>query len=90
MRTHTKSIYAKLGVNSRRAAVRRAEELNLLSRKPPQLTLLTRLRRWWAGLTTGRSAGVITSLTTSGDVGSPDPVLAFDHTDEQPGTPPGR
>jgi LuxR family transcriptional regulator, maltose regulon positive regulatory protein len=30
MRTHTKSIYAKLGVNSRRAAVRRAEELHLL------------------------------------------------------------
>ena len=32
MRTHTKSIYAKLGVNSRRAAVRQAEELDLLSR----------------------------------------------------------
>ena len=32
MRTHTKNIYAKLGVNSRRAAVRRAEELDLLSR----------------------------------------------------------
>jgi LuxR family maltose regulon positive regulatory protein len=31
MRTHTKSIYAKLGVNSRRAAVRRAEDLDLLS-----------------------------------------------------------
>ncbi len=30
MRTHTKSIYSKLGVNTRRAAVRRAEELNLL------------------------------------------------------------
>ncbi len=30
MRTHTKNIYAKLGVNSRRTAVRRAEELNLL------------------------------------------------------------
>jgi LuxR family maltose regulon positive regulatory protein len=29
MRTHTKSIYTKLGVNSRRAAVRRAEELGL-------------------------------------------------------------
>jgi len=29
IRTHTKSIYAKLGVNSRRAAVRRAEELDL-------------------------------------------------------------
>jgi LuxR family transcriptional regulator, maltose regulon positive regulatory protein len=31
LRTHTKSIYAKLGVNSR-AAVRQAAELNLLSR----------------------------------------------------------
>jgi len=34
MRTHTKSIYSKLGVNNRRAAVRRAEELELLSRTP--------------------------------------------------------
>ncbi|WP_240645722.1 LuxR C-terminal-related transcriptional regulator [Georgenia sp. SYP-B2076] len=32
VRTHTKNIYAKLGVNSRRAAVRRAEELGLLPR----------------------------------------------------------
>ncbi|WP_307427568.1 LuxR C-terminal-related transcriptional regulator [Pseudarthrobacter defluvii] len=31
VRTHTSHIYAKLGVNSRRAAVRRAEELGLLS-----------------------------------------------------------
>jgi LuxR family transcriptional regulator, maltose regulon positive regulatory protein len=30
LRTHTKNIYAKLGVNSRRAAVRQASELNLL------------------------------------------------------------
>ncbi len=29
MRTHTKSIFTKLGVNNRRAAVRRAEELGL-------------------------------------------------------------
>ena len=37
VRTHTKNIYAKLGVNNRRAAVRRAQELDLLSRKtrPP-------------------------------------------------------
>ena len=32
VRTHTQNIYAKLGVNSRRAAVRRAAELGLLSR----------------------------------------------------------
>ena len=32
VRTHTKNIYAKLGVNNRRAAVRRARELDLLSR----------------------------------------------------------
>jgi LuxR family maltose regulon positive regulatory protein len=32
LRTHTKNIYAKLGVNNRRAAVRQAAELNLLSR----------------------------------------------------------
>jgi LuxR family maltose regulon positive regulatory protein len=32
MRTHTRSIFNKLGVSSRRAAVRRAEELDLLSR----------------------------------------------------------
>jgi LuxR family maltose regulon positive regulatory protein len=29
LRTHTNNIYTKLGVNNRRAAVRRAEELDL-------------------------------------------------------------
>ncbi|MBD8065997.1 helix-turn-helix transcriptional regulator [Devosia sp. PTR5] len=33
MRTHTKNIYEKLGVNSRRAAVSRAEELQLMTRR---------------------------------------------------------
>jgi ATP/maltotriose-dependent transcriptional regulator MalT len=32
VRSHTKNIYSKLGVNDRRAAVRRAKELDLLSR----------------------------------------------------------
>jgi LuxR family maltose regulon positive regulatory protein len=32
VRTHTRNIYAKLGVNSRRAAVRRAAEIGLLAR----------------------------------------------------------
>jgi LuxR family maltose regulon positive regulatory protein len=31
VRSHTKSIYAKLGVNSRRAAIRRSEELGILT-----------------------------------------------------------
>jgi LuxR family maltose regulon positive regulatory protein len=31
VRTHTKNIYSKLGVNNRRTAVRRAQELGLMS-----------------------------------------------------------
>ena len=30
LRTHSRNVYAKLGVNSRRAAVRRAAELGLI------------------------------------------------------------
>jgi len=33
MRTHTRNIYEKLGVSGRRAAVSRAEELHLLTRR---------------------------------------------------------
>lgn len=36
MRTHTKNVFEKLGVNNRRSAVHRAEELNLLARNQPQ------------------------------------------------------
>ncbi|HEX3541237.1 MAG TPA: LuxR C-terminal-related transcriptional regulator, partial [Acidimicrobiales bacterium] len=36
MRTHTKNIYAKLGVTNRRAAVRMGQELQLLSRPAPR------------------------------------------------------
>jgi LuxR family maltose regulon positive regulatory protein len=36
VRTHTKNIYAKLGVNNRRAAVRRAAELDLPARGRPR------------------------------------------------------
>ena len=38
VRTHTKNIYAKLGVNNRRAAVRRAEELDLMTQRARPLT----------------------------------------------------
>ena len=34
MRTHTKNIFEKLGVNNRRSALRRAEELHLLAHAP--------------------------------------------------------
>jgi LuxR family maltose regulon positive regulatory protein len=36
VRTHTQRIYTKLGVNNRRAAVRRADELHLLSNSTEQ------------------------------------------------------
>ena len=65
VRTHTKSIYAKLGVNSRRAAVGRAAELGLLARArigapPPDSRT--------------RPPRITTRLTTSGDARSPRPL----------------
>ena len=44
VRTHTKHIYTKLGVNNRRAAVSRAHQLGLLSRRRP-LKITTALTR---------------------------------------------
>ena len=38
VRTHTKNIYAKLGVNNRRSAVRRGEELDLMSARRDRAT----------------------------------------------------
>ena len=61
VRTHTKNIYAKLGVNNRRAAVRRAAELDLL-REPRALT-----RR----VTADRRSKITTAITTCGDARSP-------------------
>jgi LuxR family maltose regulon positive regulatory protein len=45
VRTHTKNIYAKLAVNNRRAAVRRGEELGLLSRGSGRDTTHPAVRR---------------------------------------------
>ncbi len=36
VRTHTQQVYAKLAVTNRRAAVRRAHQLNLFSRNAPR------------------------------------------------------
>ena len=36
MRTHTKNIFEKLGVNNRRSAVHRADDLNLLGHRQPR------------------------------------------------------
>ena len=65
VRTHTKNIYAKLGVNNRRAAVRRAEELDLLPRPP--LTAAHRRRPDHH------------EITRCGDPGSPHPLLPSAH-----------
>ena len=40
VRTHTKNIYAKLGVNNRRAAVHRGEELGLMSARDYRTTVV--------------------------------------------------
>ena len=59
LRTHSRNIFRKLDVTSRRAAVRRADELGLL--------------RDAASLTTG--ADFTTTITTCGDDRSPSPFL---------------
>ena len=69
MRTHTKNIYSKLGVNNRRAAVRRAEELDLLSAD--------------RSASTGRGrARITTSIITCGDARSSHPFLPCDQAKE--------
>ena len=50
VRSHTKNIYAKLGVNNRRAAVRRAEELDLLSRRRDRIPAAAHLTAVASGL----------------------------------------
>ncbi len=67
MRTHTKNIYAKLGVNSRRAAITRAVELGLLCgdripRADPLRSLMASRDRGWESPPL---------LTTRGDACSP-------------------
>ena len=67
VRTHTKNIYAKLGVNNRRAAVRRAEELDLIAaRRPPTRARGVRGRQACAQRTrlTGRMATAPTTAQT--------------------------
>jgi LuxR family maltose regulon positive regulatory protein len=99
MRTHTKNIYAKLGVNSRRAAVRRAEELELLSRTRKQHRRrepFTRRRRTGSPspIQVGRRSGrdhshllpiekITTSITTCGDASSPDGHLSSAQVNER-------
>ena len=79
VRTHTKNIYAKLAVTSRRAAVRRAAELELLPR--PAATAHPRC---------SRAAAIIIPIITCGDAVSPHRLLAFDETRERPKRPPGK
>ena len=58
VRSHTKRIYAKLGVNDRRAAVRRATELDLLPRDGSHSP--TNHHTWGCPLTTSAPSVIIT------------------------------
>jgi LuxR family transcriptional regulator, maltose regulon positive regulatory protein len=66
VRTHTKNIYAKLGVNNRRTAVRRAADLDLVPRRRGRLSRVA-------------APEITTSITRSGDPRSSPPLLAFAH-----------
>ncbi len=74
VRTHTRNIYAKLGVTSRRAAVRRAAELGLLA-PPGAPARLVALRR-------GCHEKIITSLIACGDVRSSHSLRLFGWADQ--------
>lgn len=67
VRTHTRSIYPKLGVNSRRAAVRRAAELGLLShtrdRRPTAYGSSPTAAHSRGGVSKGRSRVPLVSTT---------------------------
>ena len=60
LRTHTKNIYGKLGVNTRRAAVRRAEELTVVVAQPASIN---------PGLIVVRGASAASSGETAPHVG---------------------
>ena len=77
MRTHTKNIYAKLGVTSRRAAVRQAHDLNLLPDRAAADELARHDRRTFT-----------TPLPRCGDDGSPHRRPSFDVFHRAPHPPP--
>ena len=68
VRTHTQNIFNKLGVNNRRAAVRRAAELDFVA-NPQSLAALRR----------ARASSIITSIITCDEAYSSHPPLSSEH-----------